>query len=132
MLTDSRAFSSYSADDIPAAKEFYGATLRLEVSDENGYLSIELAGGLRVMIYPKDDHQAAAFTVLNFEVADIEKAVDDLVAAGIIFEHYGEGFQQDERSIARGEGPPIAWFRDPAGNILSLIQVDDSSGADAH
>lgn len=124
MDTISGAFSTYSSGDIEAAKQFYGTTLGLTTSEENGMLSLALAGGQRVVIYPKDDHQPAVFTVLNLEVDDIEAAVDELVARGITFERYGDDFEQDERGIARGEGPPIAWFKDPAGNILSLIKVD--------
>lgn len=124
MLGDSHAFSGYSSNDIPAARVFYGDTLGLDVREEaEGLMSLRLDGGQRVVIYPKEDHQAATFTVLNFEVPDIEAAVDRLSAAGITFERYGEQFAQDARGIARGEGPPIAWFTDPAGNILSLIEV---------
>lgn len=124
MLKDSNAFSGFSSNDIPAAREFYGQTLGLEVSEENGMLTLKLGGGQTTLIYPKDDHQPATFTVLNFQVGDIDGAVDDLVAAGVTFERYGEGFGQDERGIARGVGPSIAWFKDPAGNILSVIQTD--------
>ncbi len=124
MLSNSRAFSSFSSDDILAAKEFYGTTLGVKTIEENGILSLDLTGGQRVMIYPKDDHVPANFTVLNFEVDDIETTVDQLAAKGVAFERYGEDFKQDERGIARGEGPPIAWFRDPAGNIVSVIQLD--------
>jgi catechol 2,3-dioxygenase-like lactoylglutathione lyase family enzyme len=123
MVSIDGAFSTFSSDDIEAAKEFYGTALGLTASEENGLLSLELAGGQRIVIYPKDDHQPAVFTVLNLEVGDIESAVDELAAKGITFERYGDDFKQDERGIARGEGPPIAWFKDPAGNILSLIQV---------
>lgn len=124
MLKDSNAFSGFSSNDIPAAREFYGQTLGLEVSEENGMLTLKLGGGQTTLIYPKDDHQPATFTVLNFQVGDIDGAVDDLVAAGVTFERYGVGFGQDERGIARGVGPSIAWFKDPAGNILSVIQTD--------
>jgi predicted enzyme related to lactoylglutathione lyase len=124
MLSNRRAFSSFSSNDIPAAKEFYGTTLGVAATEENGVLSLDLTGGQRVMIYPKDNHVPATFTVLNFEVDDIESAVDQLAARGVAFERYGEDFKQDERGIARGDGPPIAWFMDPAGNIVSLIQLD--------
>ena len=124
MLATSHAFSGFSTDDIPKAKEFHGTTLGLDVSEENGMLSLKFPGGHTVLIYPKDDHQPATFTVLNIEVSDIDGAVDDLTAAGVAFERY-EGFDQDERGIARGIGPPIAWFKDPAGNILSVIQTAD-------
>ena len=122
MLTDSSAFSGFSCDDIAAAKEFYGGTLGLDVTEENGMLTLKFPGGHTVLIYPKDDHQPATYTVLNFRVTDINDAVDRAVAAGVTFERYGEGFGQDERGIAREVGPPIAWFKDPAGNILSLIE----------
>ena len=122
MFKDSKAFSGYSSNDIPAAKRFYGETLGLNVTDEMGGLGLHLAGGGEVFIYPKDDHEPATFTVLNFAVDDIEAAVDELTAAGVAFERY-DGFDQDEKGIARGdEGPAIAWFKDPAGNILSVLQ----------
>ena len=122
MLNGSRAFSGFSSNDIPAAKDFYGGTLGLDVSEENGMLTLKFPGGHTVLIYPKDDHQPATYTCLNFEVDDIDAAVDRLTSAGVTFEHYGEAAGQDERGIAREYGPPIAWFKDPAGNILSVIQ----------
>jgi catechol 2,3-dioxygenase-like lactoylglutathione lyase family enzyme len=121
MFGDSHAYSGFSTNDISKARAFYAGTLGLEVTEENGMLTLHLAGGGRVLIYPKDDHQAAAFTVLNFPVGDIESAVDGLTKAGVQFERY-EGAGQDERGIARAYPPPIAWFKDPAGNILSVIQ----------
>ena len=122
MFKDSKAFSTFSSNDIPASKRFYGETLGLDVSDEMGGLGLHLAGGGQVFVYPKDDHVPATFTVLNFPVDDIDAAVDELTAAGIRFERY-EGFDQDEKGIMRsGEGPTIAWFKDPAGNILSVLQ----------
>jgi catechol 2,3-dioxygenase-like lactoylglutathione lyase family enzyme len=124
MLRDNRAFSGFSADDIAKEKAFYADTLGLDVTEENGMLTLHLVGGHTVLIYPKgDDHQPATYTALNFEVDDIDAAVDRLTAAGVTFEHYGEGSGQDERGIAREWGPPIAWFKDPAGNILSVIQT---------
>jgi catechol 2,3-dioxygenase-like lactoylglutathione lyase family enzyme len=124
MLSGSKAFSSYSTNDIPATKTFYADTLGLDVTEEMGALNLSLAGGQRVFIYPKDDHQPATFTVLNIEVDDIDSAVERLTAAGVRFERYGEEFGQDARGIARDEnGPPIAWFKDPAGNIVSVIQT---------
>ena len=120
MLKDSHAFSGFSSNDIPKSKEFYGQTLDLEVTEENGMLTLHLAGGGAVLIYPKDDHQAATFTVLNFPVDDIDLAVDSLTKAGVTFERY-DGFEQDERGIMRDNGPAIAWFKDPAGNILSVL-----------
>ncbi|MFF1443569.1 VOC family protein [Streptomyces sp. NPDC058295] len=124
MLGATRGFSSYSVDSIERAKEFYGRTLGLNVDldDRMGILAVHLAGGADVMLYPKDDHQAATFTVLNFHVDDIEQVVDDLTSRGVSFEFY-DGFGQDAKGIARdaGPGPSIAWFKDPAGNILSVL-----------
>jgi catechol 2,3-dioxygenase-like lactoylglutathione lyase family enzyme len=114
------AYSGFAVDDLDKAKDFYGRILGLEVSDENG-LGLKLPGGTSVFIYPKPDHKPAVFTILNFNVADIEAAVDALVAQGVVFERY-EDLEQDERGINRQWGPSIAWFTDPAGNILSLIQ----------
>jgi catechol 2,3-dioxygenase-like lactoylglutathione lyase family enzyme len=124
MLKDSKAFSGFSVDDLEAARGFYGDTLGLDatVFDEAmGLLSLDLATGARVMVYAKPTHQPATFTVLNFPVADVEKAVDDLAARGVSFERY-DGFDQDERGISRGPGPLIAWFTDPAGNVLSVLE----------
>jgi catechol 2,3-dioxygenase-like lactoylglutathione lyase family enzyme len=121
MFRDSHAFSGFSSNDIQKAREFYAQVLGLEVTEENGILTLALAGGGRVVIYPKEGHEPASFTVLNFPVEDIDRAVDALAQAGIQFERY-EGFQQDERGIMRDDGPPIAWFKDPAGNILSVLQ----------
>ena len=121
MLRDSQAFSGFSTDDIAKAREFYGGTLGLEVTEANGMLRLHLAGGGSVLIYPKDSHEPASFTVLNFPVGDIDAEVDRLAGAGVQFERY-EGSGQDERGIARGYPPPIAWFKDPAGNILSVLQ----------
>ncbi|MEO6578834.1 MAG: VOC family protein [Candidatus Limnocylindria bacterium] len=122
MLTERTAFSGFSSDDIGRAKTFYADTLGVTVGEENGMLNLELAGGQRVLIYPKDDHQPATFTALNFEVPDINATVADLGEGGVTFERY-EGSGQDEHGIAREFGPPIAWFKDPAGNILSVIQT---------
>ena len=123
MLKHNMAFSTFSADDIPRAKEFYGETLGLNVEDQMDGLAVHLAGGGELFIYPKDDHQPATFTVLNFAVDDIDKAVDELASAGVTFERY-ESMEQDEKGINRGEGPAIAWFKDPAGNILSVLVVE--------
>ena len=123
MLHDSHAFSGFSVNGLDAAKRFYGETLGLEVaSTEMGTLNVKFSGGGSAVIYPKDNHEPASFTVLNFPVPDINAAVDGLVAAGISMERY-EGLGQDERGVARQYPPPIAWFKDPAGNILSVIQV---------
>jgi catechol 2,3-dioxygenase-like lactoylglutathione lyase family enzyme len=112
-------------NDMEKAKEFYGQTLGLEVSDEPAGLALRIAGGRPVFAYPKENHEPATYTILNFPVADIDQAVDELTRAGVQFEQYGEGFDQDEKGISRGAyGPPIAWFKDPAGNILSVIQVE--------
>jgi len=122
VLRDSQAFSGFSTDDIAKAREFYGGTLGLEVTEANGMLRLHLAGGGSVLIYPKDSHEPASFTVLNFPVGDIDAEVDRLAGAGVQFERYA-GSGQDERGIARGYPPPIAWFKDPAGNILSVLQA---------
>ena len=122
MLKDSHAFSGYSTDDIAKAKEFYGDTLGLDATEADGMLNLRFPGGQVVLIYPKGDaHRAATFTVLNFPVDDIDTTVDGLVAAGVTLERYDEA-GQDERGISRGYGPPIAWFKDPAGNILSVLE----------
>jgi catechol 2,3-dioxygenase-like lactoylglutathione lyase family enzyme len=122
MLNHTQAFSSFSSNDIPRAKDFYGGTLGFDVEEQMGGLALHLGGGAEVFVYPKDDHVPATYTILNFPVADIERAVDDLAAAGVRFESYTGELQTDERGIFRGEGPLIAWFRDPAGNILSVIE----------
>jgi catechol 2,3-dioxygenase-like lactoylglutathione lyase family enzyme len=123
MFKDTKAFSGFSVDDLDRAKEFYGGTLGLSVSENPAGLELQLGGGGTVFVYPKgEQHTAASFTILNFPVDDIEHAVDDLTAAGVEFERY-DGMQQDERGIARGGGGPnIAWFKDPAGNILSVLE----------
>jgi catechol 2,3-dioxygenase-like lactoylglutathione lyase family enzyme len=122
MFKDTKAFSGFSVDDLDRAKEFYGGTLGLSVSENPAGLELQLGGGGTVFVYPKgEQHTAASFTILNFPVDDIEHAVDDLTAAGVEFERY-DGMQQDERGIARGGGPNIAWFKDPAGNILSVLE----------
>jgi catechol 2,3-dioxygenase-like lactoylglutathione lyase family enzyme len=123
MLTDSKAFSGFAVDDMPRAREFYGQTLGLRVSETHGMLGLELGSGATVLVYPKADHVPATFTILNFPVDDIGRAVDELSGRGVRFERYDE-FDQDEQGILRGEGPPIAWFRDPAGNVLSVLQQD--------
>jgi catechol 2,3-dioxygenase-like lactoylglutathione lyase family enzyme len=129
MLQQRPAFSGFSVNDIDAARAFYADTLGVTVQENNnGMLTLELAGGQRVLIYPKDDHRAATFTVLNFEVPDIDAGVDDLTGRGVTFERY-EGMPQDDRGIMREYGPPIAWFTDPAGNVLSLIQTGEEERA---
>ena len=126
MLTLTFAFSGFAVPDIDAARSFYRDALGLTVTDEMmGQLSLELPGGGWVLIYPKADHEPATYTVLNLEVDDIDRAVDELEAAGVELLRY-EGFGQDARGIARGiatdRGPDIAWFTDPAGNIVSVLQ----------
>ena len=121
MFRDSHAFSGFSANDIPRAKEFYGQTLGLEITEDNDMLTLHLAGGGTVLIYPKDNHLPASFTVLNFPMSDVDAAVDSLTKAGVTMERY-EGFNQDERGIMRDQGPPIAWFKDPAGNVVAVLQ----------
>jgi catechol 2,3-dioxygenase-like lactoylglutathione lyase family enzyme len=124
MFRDAKAFSGFSVDDLAAAREFYGTTLGLEVEESGPGLVLRIAGGNGILVYPKDDHTPATYTILNFPVDDIERSVDELARKGVAFEHY-EGIT-DERGVARGlsanRGPDIAWFRDPAGNILSVLQ----------
>ncbi len=121
MFTQSKAFSGFAVDDIAAAKAFYGETLGIETSEESGLLTLHLAGDRPTLVYPKPDHVPATYTVLNFPVDDIEQAVDELVARGVQIERYDE-MPQDERGIMREGGPYIAWFTDPAGNTLSVLQ----------
>jgi len=124
MFENTKAFSGFAVDDVPRAKQFYGETLGLKVSEENGLLTLQIAGDRPTLVYPKPDHTPASFTILNFPVDDIEKAVDDLAARGVEFERYPESeTETDEKGIFRGGGPLIAWFKDPAGNILSVIQT---------
>jgi catechol 2,3-dioxygenase-like lactoylglutathione lyase family enzyme len=124
MFRDTKAFSGFSVDDVARAREFYGDTLGIETSEENGILTLHIAGDREVIAYPKEDHTPATFTILNFPVDDIEAAVDGLTERGVTFERYDQaGSDIDERGIFRDEGPLIAWFKDPAGNVLSVIQV---------
>jgi catechol 2,3-dioxygenase-like lactoylglutathione lyase family enzyme len=122
MFKDIQAFSGFSVNDIPQAKQFYGETLGLNVTEEYGMLQLQLATGATVLVYPKENHEPASFTILNFPVPDVEAAVDRLTEAGVPFEHYDGDLKTDEKGIFRGEGPTIAWFRDPAGNILSVLE----------
>ena len=123
MLTKTRAFSSFSVDDIEKAKRFYGQTLGLKLSEMPEGVQLHISGGAEIFLYPKSNHAAATFTVLNFLVNDIDQAVDELKALGVQFEHYNEGdLKTDAKGISRGSGPTIAWFKDPAGNILSVVQ----------
>jgi catechol 2,3-dioxygenase-like lactoylglutathione lyase family enzyme len=122
MFERTRAFSGFSVDDLAKAKQFYGETLGVRVSEDHGLLTLHIAGDRDTLIYPKQDHTPATFTILNFPVDDVDKAVDELAARGVRFERY-EGAEQDEKGISRASGgPAIAWFKDPAGNILSVIQ----------
>jgi catechol 2,3-dioxygenase-like lactoylglutathione lyase family enzyme len=121
MFADSKAYSGFAVDDLQKAREFYGQTLGLRTSEEYGLMTLHLAGDRDTLVYPKPDHTPATYTILNFPVDDIEEAVDELTARGVSFERY-DGFGQDERGIARAEGPYIAWFKDPAGNLLSVLQ----------
>ncbi len=130
MFKDSRAFSSFSVNDLQKAKVFYGETLGIEVTDKMG-LSLNLAGGGEVFIYPKQNHEPATFTVLNFHVKDIEAAVTKMKELGIKFESYDGEIKTDGNNIFRGAehgmGPNIAWFKDPAGNILSIVESGEEN-----
>ena len=127
MLKNSKAFSGFSANDIPKAKEFYAETLGLNVSEDHGILTLRLAGGNNVIVYPKPNHVPATFTVLNFRVDDVDLAVDELKKRGVRFEQYDlPNLKTDEKGIMRGNGPTIAWFKDPAGNILSVIEQTEA------
>jgi catechol 2,3-dioxygenase-like lactoylglutathione lyase family enzyme len=125
MLENSKAFSGFAAPDIAKEKEFYSRTLGLKTSENHGLLRLHLAGGNDVLIYPKPDHTPATYTVLNFPVDDVDQAVDKLTKRGVQFEHYNRAdLKTDEKGIMRGNGPTIAWFKDPAGNILSVLKRD--------
>lgn len=123
MFKNTKAFSGFSVDDLQKAKTFYSQTLGLEVVETPEGLALDIAGGARIFIYPKPNHVPATFTILNFPVDDIEQAVDALGKRGVRFEQYDEGdLKTDQKGIARGAGPNIAWFKDPAGNILSVLE----------
>ena len=121
MLANTKAFSGFAVDDMDKAQEFYGETLGLKTSMEHGLMTLHLAGDRPTLVYPKPDHTPANYTILNFPVEDIDEAVDELGKRGVEFERY-DGFGQDEKGIFRQEGPYIAWFKDPAGNVLSVLQ----------
>jgi predicted enzyme related to lactoylglutathione lyase len=122
MFRASNAFSGFSVNDVPAAMTFYGDTLGLKVSEDHGIMTIRLSNGGSVIAYPKQNHEPASFTILNFPVPDVDKAVDALTGKGVAFERYDTGdIKTDDKGIMRGNGPTIAWFKDPAGNILSVI-----------
>ncbi len=125
MFKDTHAFTSFSTNNIEKAREFYGQTLGLDVTDMSIGLSMKIAGGGGIFIYPKPNHAPATYTILNFPVDDINKAVDDLTARGVKFESYDGEMKTDEKGVLRGgpgKGPSIAWFKDPAGNILSVLE----------
>ena len=123
MLQNSKAFSGFAVDDLQKAKEFYGRILGLNVSESHGLLHLHLAGGCTVLVYPKANHSPATFTILNFPVNDVDVAVDELTKRGVRFEIYDVGgLKTDNRGVFRGRGPVIAWFKDPAGNILSVLE----------
>ncbi|MFG3713583.1 VOC family protein [Micromonospora sp. NPDC047730] len=124
MFTDTKAMSSFAVDDIDRAQRFYSDTLGLRVSRDDamgGLLTLHVAGDRDILVYPKEDHTPATYTVLNFPVDDIDRAVDELTGRGVRFERY-PGMPQDDKGVMRGQGPSIAWFTDPAGNILSVLQ----------
>jgi catechol 2,3-dioxygenase-like lactoylglutathione lyase family enzyme len=124
MLKTSEAFSGFSVNDIQKAEDFYGETLGLKISESNGLLTLHLAGDNNVLIYPKPNHVPATFTVLNFPVDDVDLAVDELAKRGVRFEIYDlPDIKTDKKGIMRGKGPTIAWFKDPAGNILSVLET---------
>jgi len=120
MFKNTKAYSGFSVDDIPAAKAFYAGTLGLDVAEEHGMLQLNIAGGNPVLVYPKDNHVPAEFTILNFPVDDIAATARELAGRGITFERYDDS--ADELGVHHNEGPPIAWFKDPAGNVLSILQ----------
>ena len=125
MLADSPAFSGLAVPDVEAARRFYADILGLHVEvdeDMGGVLTLHLGGGTKVLVYPKPDHTPATYTVLNFPVDDEDRTVEELTARGVVFERY-PGFDQDDKGVARGQGPAIAWFTDPAGNILSVLEA---------
>ena len=126
MFANTTAINSFAVDDIDAARTFYRETLGIEVTDEEmGFLTLHLAADRPTMVYPKPDFAPATYTILNFQVEDVDAAVDELASRGVRLERY-DGFEQDEKGIARapgGEGPDIAWFTDPAGNVLAVLQV---------
>jgi predicted enzyme related to lactoylglutathione lyase len=124
VFKNTKPFSSFSVDDLEKAKEFYGKTLGIDISESKEGLSLYPKSSNEVFIYPKTDHTPATFTVLNFPVDDVEQAVIDLTKQGVRFEIYNKGeLKTDEKGIFRGEGPKIAWFKDPAGNFLSVLET---------
>ena len=124
MLRHDDIFSGFAAPDLEAIRTFYRDVVGLDVGDDHGMVWIGIGGGKRVLVYPKPDHQPATYTVLNLPADDVEAAVDELAAKGVRFEHYGGELQTDAKGIMRGNGPDIAWFKDPAGNIVSVIAAE--------
>ena len=121
MFENTKAFSGFSVNDLETAKKFYGEVLGLTTSERYGLLTLHLAGGRDTLVYPKPDHAPATYTILNFAVDDIDAAVDELISRGVELENY-DGLGQDDKGINRAGGPYIAWFKDPAGNILAVLQ----------
>jgi catechol 2,3-dioxygenase-like lactoylglutathione lyase family enzyme len=122
MFADTKAFGAFAVDDLAQAREFYGETLGIAVSERHGLLTLHLGDGHDVRVYPKPGHVPAAYTILMFQVDDVEAAVGELTKRGVRFEHY-EGMDQDERGITQGDGPFVAaWFKDPAGNIIEVLR----------
>jgi catechol 2,3-dioxygenase-like lactoylglutathione lyase family enzyme len=128
VLESSKAFSGFAVKDLDAARTFYADTLGLHVTEENGMLTLHLAGDRPVLVYPKPDHTPATYTILNFPVEDIESTVEGLASRGVTFEHYeGTPMETDASGVFRGGGPPIAWFTDPSGNVLSVLEAPGPS-----
>jgi catechol 2,3-dioxygenase-like lactoylglutathione lyase family enzyme len=123
MFANTKAFSGFAVEDVERAREFYGGTLGIRTSEEHGLMTLHIAGERPTIVYPKTGHTPAEYTILNFPVEDIDEAVAQLAARGVHFERY-DGFEQDEQGVFRGGGPLIAWFKDPSGNILSVLQQD--------
>ncbi|MGH2604649.1 MAG: VOC family protein [Dehalococcoidia bacterium] len=124
MFTNTKAFSGFSVGDVDAAKKFYADTLGVRVSENPAGLTLHIAGDRSILVYPKADHVPATYTILNFPVDDIDAAVAALTERGVTFQRY-EGMPQDEKGVQRQWGPPIAWFTDPAGNVLSVIEAEE-------
>lgn len=125
MFGETKAMNSFAVDDVQKAREFYGETLGLGTSvldEEHGLMALQLGGDRDTLVYQKSDFSPATYTILNFAVDDIGAAVDELASRGVSFERY-DGFEQDEKGIARGKGPDIAWFKDPAGNVLAVLEA---------
>lgn len=129
MFKATKAFSGFSVDDLAKAKRFYEETLGMDVAEDRGLMHLRIGSGADVLVYPKSNHAPATFTILNIPVANVDEAVDELAKRGVRFETYSQpDLRTDERGIMRGQGPTIAWFKDPAGNILSVIE-EQTAGA---